>query len=124
MDSAGINASIALVQKVISLGKKANNLDFAEALMAAREALLAQKEENINLREEKSALQALVSKQRKILPEKNHEWLIDAEDKDVDRRYCPLCFYDRDKLIPLDHPYTSDEGETTRYCKGCSQDYE
>jgi hypothetical protein len=128
MDIRGINATIDLVQKVIKLGKQATNLEYEEALLAARESLFDLREQNLRVKEDKEKLQAKIKSlesKAKIHPEKGHEWIYVEADEDESRRYCPHCYYSDDRLIPLNKPYARHgSGIIERQCPKCIKSFE
>ena len=127
MDPAGVNDALTLVQTVIKLGKRASNVQYEEALIAAREAIIEQKRINLDLRESNmdlgeklKLLQGSLDKKASLHPEPDHVWLVLDGDEDASRRYCQVCYYDKDKLIPLNAPNKSREYyEGQRYCPVC-----
>ena len=92
-----------------------------EALADARLALADLKDLMADLKDENRILQERVRERETLKPEQGHEWLMKENDEDISRRYCQICFYDRDKVIPLNIPVSSGArfhpGE--RYCPVC-----
>jgi hypothetical protein len=113
------------VQQVIRLGKKATNLQYEEALQAAREALFLQKESNLALAEENLDLQqqlkAIEQKEDLSKYVKFYEgsyWLI--KDDNPDGPNCTACWVDRNKLVRLNR---MNMGSVWMLCPSCKAQY-
>src|SRR4051812_29084139 len=105
----GLEAQIALA----TAEEKSRLADAKIALSELKDLISDLKEENRTLRD-----RILVKDSLK--PELGHSWLFKENDDDPSRRYCQICYYDRDKVIPLDEPTMSTEhyfGQ--RYCQVC-----
>lgn len=122
MDPASVNETLSLVQKVIKLGKKATNLQYEEALLAAREAMFTFKENNLKLKEETQNLKAIVKKKDDFLLYKGVRWK--KEDTTQDQPYCPVC-YQKNLEMPLQPDDRNKKEQTWWRCPNteCKQAY-
>lgn len=98
MDPTVINDTLALITRVVGLGKKATHLDYEEALQAAREAILQQKELNLNLRDENRSLKEKLVAAEEYVLERGVYW--EAGDTERDQPFCPSC-YSKGNIVPL-----------------------
>lgn len=98
MDTGPINDTLSLITRVMKLGKKATNVEYEEVIQAAREAILQQKEINLNLRDENRTLKEKLAMTDEYVLEKSVYW--EKEDVERDQPYCPAC-YATGKKIPL-----------------------
>lgn len=98
MDESAANATLSLIARVVALGKKATNVQYEEALQAAREVILQQKELNLNLRDENRAIKEKLAMAEEFVLGKSVRWK--KEDADLDQPFCPAC-YAKGQTIPL-----------------------
>lgn len=126
VDSAGVTATISLVQQVISLGKRATNLQYEEALLAAREALFTQREKILELSEDNSDLKKKVTNLKEVEDiSKNIEfhkgayWIKNDKGEMIGPN-CTACWVDRGKLLRLD---LVNMGSVYLSCPSCKATY-
>ena len=120
MDSSSVADTISLIQRVVKLGKKATNIQYEEAVIAARELILELREQNLALKEENAELAGQKDIGDDLKRDDNNPWLVLLGDSDPVARYCMLC-WDKDKeLIRL---YPDDNGWHEKHCKRCDQDF-
>ena len=123
MDSSSVNATLSLIARIMQLGKKATNVQYEEAIQAAREAILQQKELNLNLREENAALKEKLSTVDDFNLDKSVYW--QSSDTERDQPFCPAC-YAAGKKIPLQKTWEKrDKKQTLWHCpdKACNATY-
>lgn len=123
MDSSSISETLSLVQRVIGLGKKATNIQYEEALLAAREALVIQGQENLKLKEENLGFKEELKKKDDFILEKSVMWL--KKDTEKNQPFCPVCLVNG-KEIPLSRTWARRKKEETLWhCpnKECNQSF-
>lgn len=111
MDSNGINDALALIQRTLKLGKRATNIQYEEALQAAREAIVDQKELVLNCREENRELKEKLTIVKDFTLDKHVYWA--SNDHDRTQPFCPSCMAKGLKM-PMEPTYknTKDSGFT------------
>ena len=112
MDSTGILDTMNIIQKVVRLGNKATNLQYEEALLAARETIVNLREENLVLKEENAMLKTSDDIKNQMKHGKGGEFWYDS------RPHCSGCMGSKNKLIPLSH-YSGH----TYVCPVCKSSY-
>ncbi|HSH55325.1 MAG TPA: hypothetical protein VK983_00705 [Candidatus Limnocylindrales bacterium] len=112
MDPASVNDTVSLVQNVIKLGKRATNLQYEEALLAARETIFSLREENQSLKEANSALREQVKNKIEFILEDSVYWSV--EDTAKKQPFCPACYADG-KIMPLE-PRRQNTKQTSFRC--------
>jgi rubrerythrin len=90
-----------------------------EALADTKIALADLKDLMADLKDENRTLRERVQIRESLKPEVGHEWLVRNDDEDITRRYCQVCYYDRDKVIPLNLPTSSIHDRGKRWCPIC-----
>ena len=123
MDASGVNETLNRggLQKVISLGKRATNLQYEEALQAARETMLALREKNVGFKEENEQLRDLLKNKEEYILDKGVYW--QKNDKEQNQPFCPVC-YSKGKITPLQkHREGKDKKQSPWSCpaKDCSK---
>ncbi len=99
MDPSSINETVNLVQRVIKLGKKATNIQYEEALLAAREVIFDLREENLSIKEELNVLNKKLKKQEEVKFSDGVYWF--KSDKAKKRPLCPRCYEKESTVITL-----------------------
>lgn len=112
MDPGSVNDALTLITRVTALGKRANHVQYEEALMAAREEILKYKELNIMLREENLSLK----NDSQFVIEKGCGWLVDKDDSHSPK-YCVSCKSAEGRLHPLQ------KSGQSLHCYKCSATY-
>lgn len=123
MDSSSISGTIGLISKVINLGKKATNLQYEEALIAARELLVSQGAENLELKEKLLNLQKKVDLENSYHLSTGVYW--HKTDTDLYQPFCPPC-YASGRVMPLQPLYAQREKSQTKWIcpdKNCKADF-
>jgi len=119
----GIGEALGVVDRALKASYELASAEQKELLADARNSLADLKTDLADLKEENRELRARISNKEQIGPDPGHVWLIRQNDPDSSRRYCQVCYYDRDKIIPLDTPNTDkDYYFGYRYCPVC-RDY-
>jgi hypothetical protein len=98
MDPAAANDALALIARVIKLGRQASNIQYEEAINAARAAILQQKGLNLDLKDENRTLREKLAKSEDYVLDKSVHWK--KEDENRDQPFCPVCFA-KGREIPL-----------------------
>lgn len=111
MDSNGINDALDLIQRTLKLGKRATNIQYEEALQAAREAIVVQKELALRYREENRELKEKLTIAEDFTLDKHVYWA--SSDNDRTQPFCPACMAKNMKM-PMEPTYknTKDSGFT------------
>lgn len=120
MDTGAINNALTLTTRVIQLGKRATHVDYEEALQAAREAMLEQKELNLNFRDEIRELKEKLQVAGEYRLDKSVYWA--KEDINREQPFCPAC-YSVGKIVPLQKSQEKrDKTQTWWHCpnKNCN----
>lgn len=90
IDSSSAVNAFELISHVVNLGKKATQVQRSEALLAARELLVEQREENLKLTEEIFKLRKVLDRKKNFIKKMGVVW--EKDDKNFDQPYCPVCF--------------------------------
>lgn len=115
-----VNEAYDSVKKGLEVHVALATAEQKDMLASARVSLAELKDLIADLKEENRNLRERVKAKEQLRPELGFDWLIMDNDPDPSRRYCPLCFYDRDKIIPLRSPELYN-GVYKRYCRACKQ---
>lgn len=114
-----INDSFETIDQALKASYSTAQGEQKELLADARNALADLK---VEFAEIKTRSQSLTDKQTlrdQLDKEKGHDWLVLQGDSHPARRYCPVCFYNDDKLIPLSDPLTGLWFNGQRPCPVC-----
>lgn len=102
-----LNDAYQTVKNALDVEVALATADQKELLVNAKLALAELKDLTADLKNENRDLKDKVQTQAAMVPDEGHEWLKIEKDKISTRRYCQICYYDRDKTIPLNNPVES-----------------
>jgi len=119
----GIGDALGIVDRALKASYELATAEQKELLADARNSLADLKTDLADLKEENRELRAKIANKEQMIPDPGHQWLKMQNDPDSSRRYCQVCYYVRDRVMPLNAPEEPGEWHSGyRFCPAC-KDY-